>query len=177
MANEKTSGPQKPAVGTPKATGTQSQMNAPIVPAPAPTSKPVPRAEKRRDGGKGNKSRVGGTAVQGAKSTQPKQITPTNDPNKQQAESYNRTMRRRMEQMGTGPYAGEQRSQTLQEQRKKRLDRRKERLEQKREELRKSVPSGKISLGRRNTYFLIAVAVIVVLLIVLVIVLRVLHVF
>ena len=117
------------------------------------------------------KSRVGGSAVPGAKSTQPKQI-PTNNNSNEPVESYNRDMRRRMQQMKTGPYAQEERMQTLQQQRQKKIDRRKQRLEDQRSDLRKSLPGGKITLGRRNTYFLIAVAAIVVILIVLAVVLK-----
>src|SRR5437588_12683852 len=115
---------------------------------------PKDTASKGRQSGKSNRSRVGGTAIPGAKSTQPREVKTTN-PQQQQAESYNRTMRRRMEHLGTGP------SQTspLQEQRKKRLEKRKKRLEERRETVKKvkaGAPSN-ITSGRRNTYFLIAV--------------------
>ncbi len=82
-------------------------------------------------------------------------------------------MRRRMEQLGTGPTSVEERGKTLQERRRKQLDRRKEKLEERRAQLRKSMPGGgRLALGNRNTYFLIAVLVIVVLLIVAFILLR-----
>lgn len=123
-----------------------------------------------------SKSRVGGTALPTAKSMQPKQV-PTNNNANEPVESYNRDMRRRMQQMKTGPYAQEERMQTLQQQRQKKIDRRKQRLEEQRADLRKSLPGGKITLGRRNTYFLIAVAAIIVVLIILAIVLRQVHVF
>lgn len=121
---------------------------------------------------KGEKPRVGGTAVPGAKSTLPKQITSSNNLAQQQADSYNRDMRRRMQHLGTGPYSENQKVATVQEQRRKRIERRKQRLEEQRERLRKSLPGGKITLGRRNIYFLLAVAAIVVLLIVVFIVIR-----
>lgn len=124
---------------------------------------PKDTASKVRQSGKSNRPRVGGTAVPGAKSTQPREISTTN-PQEQQAESYNRTMRRRMEHLGTGP--GQ--SSPLQEQRKKRLEKRKKRLEERRQTVKKvtaSAPS-KITLGRRNTYFLIAVAAIIVVIII-----------
>jgi len=113
---------------------------------------------------KTSRSQVGGTAVTGAKSTQPKEISTTNNPQQQQAESYNRTMRRRMEQMGTGP----NQANTVQDQRKKRLDKRRKRIEERRQEVRKVAAGGprKISIGRRNTYFLIAVVVIIIAIIV-----------
>ncbi len=174
MANEKTSGPQKPEAGTPSLNGTGKQMQARTVPAPSNT--PGSAGGKRRDRGKSNRSRIGGTAVPGAKSTQPKQITPTNNPNQQQAESSNRTMRRRMEQLGTGPDSEEDRGKSLQDRRKKQIERRKERLEERRAELRKSMPGGRLTLGSRNTYFIIAVVVIVILLIVAFILLRQFHV-
>lgn len=123
-----------------------------------------------------SKPQIGGTAISGAKSTQPKQA-PVNNNASEPVETYNRDMRRRMQQMKTGPYAQEERMQTLQQQRQKKIDRRKQRLEEQRADLRKSLPGGKITLGRRNTYFLIAVAAIIIVLIVLAVVLRQLHVF
>jgi hypothetical protein len=105
----------------------------------------------------------------------PKPPPTSNDPNQQQIESYNRTMRRRMQQLKTGPYSQQEKMQTLQERRQKRIDRRKERLEERREDLKKSLPGGKITLGRRNTYFLIATVALIVLLIVVFVVLRQLH--
>ena len=157
MANEQSD------VETPGVNGT-GKLQARTV--PAPTNKPTSTG-KRRDKGKSNKPRIGGTAVPGAKSTQPKQITSTNNQNQQQTESSNRTMRRRMEQLGTGPASEEDRGKTLQDRRKKQVERRKEKLEERRAQVRKSMPGGgRLTLGRRNTYFLIAVAVVVVLLII-----------
>ena len=83
-------------------------------------------------------------------------------------------MRRRMQHLGTGPYNEGQRS-TPQEQRRKRIERRKQRLEEERERLRKSTPTGKVALGRKNLYFIIAVAVLIVLLIVIFVILRSTH--
>ena len=79
-------------------------------------------------------------------------------------------MRRRMEHLGTGP----NQTSPLQDQRKKRLEKRKKRLEERRETVKKvtaGVPRN-ITLGRRNTYFLIAVAAIIVALIVLALVIN-----
>jgi hypothetical protein len=166
MANENTSGPQKQEPGTPKTPDTKK--------AEASTSASS-QSRKTRAGGKGERSRMGGTAVPGAKSTLPKPPSASNDPNQQQVDSSNRTMRRRMQQIKAGPYAQEQRMQTLQERRQKRVERRKQRVEEQRQELRKSVPGGKISLGRRNTYFIVAIVVLIILLIVLFVVLRQLH--
>ncbi len=170
MANEQSD------VETPGVNGT-GKLQARTVPAPAPINKPASSTGKRRDKGKSNKPRIGGTAVPGAKSTQPKQITSTNNQSQQQTESSNRTMRRRMEQLGTGPASEEDRGKTLRGRRQKRIERRKEKLEERRVQLRKSMPGGgKLTLGRRNTYFLIAAVVIVVLLIVAFILLRQFHV-
>src|SRR5437588_12907044 len=97
---------------------------------------PKDTASKGRQSGKSNRSRVGGTATPGAKSTQPREVNTTN-PQQQQAESYNRTMRRRMEHLGTGP----NQTSPLQDQRKKRLEKRKKRLEERRETV-KQVTAG-----------------------------------
>ncbi|HLG65207.1 MAG TPA: hypothetical protein VKY19_24950 [Ktedonosporobacter sp.] len=142
----------------------------PSQPASAEAKRSVDR--KRKD----EKPRAGGTAVPGAKSTLPKPPPTSRDPNQQQIESYNRTMRRRMQQMGAGPYAGQQKMETLQQQRQKRITRRKQRLEERRAELRKALPGGKVRLDRRITYFMIAAIALIVLLIVAFIVLRVTHV-
>lgn len=169
MANENTSGLQKQASGTSKTPGTKKPPTEQTVKISTSASSP---SKKTGTGGKGEKSRIGGTAIPGAKSTQPKPPPTSNDPNQQQVESYNRTMRRRMQQLKAGPYAEQQRAQSLQERRQKRVERRKQRVEEKREELKKSLPAGKITLGRRNTYFLIAVVAIIILLIVAFVVLR-----
>lgn len=127
------------------------------------TPKDTAPANKGRQNVRSTQARVGGTAVPGAKSTQPKEITTTN-PQQQQAESYNRDMRRRMQHLGTGPGQGS----TVQDQRQKRLDKKKKRIEERRQEVKKVAATGprNISLGRRNTYFLIAVVVVIILVIV-----------
>src|SRR5581483_6384288 len=91
---------------------------------------------QNKQSSKNSKSRVGGTAVQGAKTTQPKQIT-SNNPQQQQVESYNRQMRRRMEHMGTSPTqnAGMERN-------RKRMAKRKQRIEERRAEVKKVAASG-----------------------------------
>ncbi len=117
---------------------------------------------KSRPAGKGDKPRVGGTAVPGAKSTQPREINTTN-PAQRDAESYSREMRRRMQHLGTGPY-GEDPGAAAQGKRQKRIERKKKRTEERRQEARKSIsPSFTKSLGRKNIYFLVgAVAIIVI---------------
>lgn len=155
MAKVNKQGPQKANTPTPAKNAITTGQPKPT-PSPAQKSKPTGRTNA-------NRPRVGGTAMPGAKSTQPKEIS-TNNPQQQQADSYNRTMRRRMEQMGTGPSQGN----TVQDQHKKRLEKRRRRMEERREEVRKVAATGprKITIGRRNTYFLIAVAVLVVAIIV-----------
>jgi cobalamin biosynthesis Mg chelatase CobN len=134
------------------------------------------KATAKKSTPRGNRSQVGGTAIPGAKSTLPKQPPEaTNASQQQQAESYNRDMRRRMQHLGTGPYSESQRA-TPQQQRRKRIERRKQRLEEERERLRRSTPTGKVALGRRSLYFIIAVAALVVLLIVIFVILRSTHV-
>ena len=127
------------------------------------TPKDSTPANKGKQSVKSSQARVGGTAVPGARSTQPKEITATN-PQQQQAESYNRDMRRRMQHLGTGPGQGS----TAQDQRQKRLEKRKRRVEERRQEVKKVAATGprNIVLGRRNTYFLIAVVVVIILVIV-----------
>jgi hypothetical protein len=171
MADENTSGPQQKS-GPAKTPDTKKPPTGQIA-KPSTSASSSPR--KTGTGGKREKPRIGGSATPGAKSTLPKPPPTSNDPNQQQAESYNRTMRRRMQQLKAGPYAEQERMQTLQERRQKRIERRKERIEERREDLKKSLPGGKITLGRRNTYFLIAVVAIIVLLIVVFVVLRYLH--
>ena len=167
MANEERPERLSSQSGTASSNGTgKSTQQARVVPAPAPSN--TATSNKRRNKNKSNASRIGGTAVPGAKSTQPKQISTNNaNPQQQQAESYNRTMRRRMEHLGTGPEGAEERTRTLQQKRRKRITERRERLQERRAELQKTLPK-----DRRNMYFLIAVVAVIVLLIVAFILLR-----
>lgn len=91
---------------------------------------------------------------------QPKEISTTNNPQQQQTESYNRTMRRRMEHMGTTP--GQ--TNALQDKRKKRLEKRRKRIEERREEVKKVTAGAPrtFGIGRNVVIFLIAVAVIII---------------
>ena len=132
-------------------------------PPAAKTPKPtVNSSSKSKAGPKNAQSRIGGTAVPGAKSTQPK--PPPTSQQQQQADSYNRTMRRRMEQMGTAPDA----NRGLAQQRK-RLEKRKKRREARKEEVKQVAARGpsKITLGRSTFYFLIGAIIVVILVIVL----------
>jgi hypothetical protein len=125
---------------------------------------------KGKQSGKNRKPTIGGTARPGARSTQPKEIK-SSDPQQQQAESYNREMRRRMQHMGAGPYA-ESPAETMREKRLKRLEKKKQqRLEGVQKTISKS-PRPNTSLGRRNTYFLIAMVAILVLLVVIFLIIR-----
>ncbi|HEV2655259.1 MAG TPA: hypothetical protein VGT82_09875 [Ktedonobacteraceae bacterium] len=169
MANDNNAR-QKSASSTPKATNTTNTANNTDITRTVPAA-PAPVA--KNGGAKSNKPRVGGTAVPGAKSTLPKQIPTNNNSAQQQTESYNRDMRRRMQHLGTGP--NENKANTIQEQRRKRVERRKQRVEEERARLRRSTPGGKITLGRRNLYFILGTVALVVLLIVIFVVLRMNH--
>jgi len=127
-----------------------------------PVKRDQTAASKSRQTAKGDKSRIGGTAVPGAKSTRPREIN-TTSPTQQQADSYSREMRRRMQHLGTGPY-GEDPAVAAQEKRRKRIERKKKRTDERRQEARKSVgPGFSRSLGRKNVFFLVgAVAIIVI---------------
>ena len=126
------------------------------------TPKDSTPANKGKQSAQSNQPRIGGTAAPGAKSTRPKEIT-SKSPQQQQAESYNRDMRRRMEHLGTGPAQ----ASSAKDPRQKRLEKRKRRAEERRQEVKKVAATGprKISLGRRNTYFLIAVVAVIILVI------------
>ncbi len=160
--------PPVPAVPAP-AKSTQAQKQSPAIP-----TVPAPAKKTSRPAGKGARPQVGGTAVQGAKSTLPKQVSQGNNPQQQEVESYNRTMRRRMEQLGTGPAASDQKKvKTMQERRKERIERIKERKAAQLATVKRSLPGGKISTDTRRVYFLIAgIALAIVLLIVVFVILR-----
>lgn len=136
-------------------------------------STPPSSQGKGKQVSKSRQRAVGGTAVTGAKSTQPKELS-TGTPANQQAEYYNREMRRRMKHMGTGPYS-ERATVDPRERRKKRLERLKERQERVRQMVDAKGPSRDIKLGRRNTYFLIGIAVVIVLLFVVFLIVRLVH--
>lgn len=149
---------RKSGTNPPKATEVKSQGEQ-----QTQAKKDQAAAGKSKQAGKGDKPRVGGTAVPGAKSTQPREVNTTN-PAQREAESYSRVMRRRMQHLGTGPY-GEDPAVAAQEKRHKRIERKKKRTEERRQEARKSISPGfSKSLGRKNIYFLVgAVAIIVIL--------------
>ncbi len=169
-------GSQKSGTNTPKETDankntasqqTQSQSPAPKTPPVQPSSS-SPAANKPKAGGKNRKSAIGGTAVTGAKSTLPREVK-TATPAEQQAESYNREMRRRMQHMGTGPYS-QGPADTVREKRQKRLEEKKRRREEVKKDVVTRGPSTNIRLGNRNTYFLIGTAAVIVLIIIIAII-------
>jgi hypothetical protein len=128
---------------------------------------------KSKSKGKGSeRAHIGGTAVPGAKSTQPKPPPSSSNSQQQQQEYSNRVMRRQMERRGLGPQNDVERMQEAQEKRKKRVDRKKQRIEEKRQEIRKSLPAGGIKLGRNNLYFIIGTAVAIILIIVIFLIIR-----
>lgn len=142
----------------------QSQQQQQVHAASSPSSQHPPRGKQS---GQRRKTTIGGTAIQGAKSTQTKEI-PTGPTANQKPEFYNRTMRRRMEQMGTGPYT-ERSAVDPRERRKKSLKRRQEKI---RALADAKGPGRDIRLGRRNTYFLIGVVVLLIVLFILFIVFK-----
>ncbi len=132
-------------------------------------------SRKNRSSKKNKHLQIGGTAVPGAKSTQPKKISSTNNPQQQEIEGYNRNMRRRMQQMGTGPYANEpQNMKTLQQKRKEKMERIKQRRAAQIAAVKRSLPGGKISTDTKRVYYLVAgVAIAIVAVILLFVILRV----
>lgn len=177
MANENTSNTKKPA-STGKTSNTGSAASTPTSRPSTPaastgTSNPPSSAGSRKKGkSKNARPQIGGTAVAGAKSTLPKPPPQSNDPAKQQMESYNRVMRRRMEHIGAGPQSQEERMAKLRNRRQKRMERNQERRAQAQQELKQKMPD----FNRRNLYFFLAVAALVVIIIIVFIVLHQLHV-
>jgi cobalamin biosynthesis Mg chelatase CobN len=135
---------------------------------PAPTSQPRNKGKGKRNG----QPRIGGTAVPGAKSTLPKPVSTSSNPQQQQQDYSNRLMRRQMEHKGLGPQSETERMQEAQEKRKKKIERKKQRVEEKRQEIRRSLPSSGFKLGNKNLYFIIGTAVAVILLIVIFLIIR-----
>jgi hypothetical protein len=163
MAKEKTPG-QKQASGLPSTADTRKNV----------VSMGSEEARKStRSGNKGSRPQIGGTAVPGAKSTQPKVVSNTNNPQQQEKESANRMMRRRMEHLGTGPQAPEQ-VKTIQDRRKERKERIKERQKAQVSVVKRSLPGGKLATDTSRVYYLVGVvAAAIVLLILAFVVLRV----
>jgi hypothetical protein len=164
MSKANKPGSQKPT--TNNTTGAQKTMAQPG----ASTTSSQPTMHRSKQGGKNRKPTIGGTAVQGSKSTQPKEI-PTTPAAQQQPESYNREMRRRMEHLGTGPYS-EPAPNPTRKRMQKRVDERKKRQEAVKKTVVTKGPSTDIKVGRKNTYFLLGAVAIVLLIIVIAIIIR-----
>ncbi|GHO44133.1 hypothetical protein [Ktedonospora formicarum] len=81
-------------------------------------------------------------------------------------------MRRRMEQMGTGPSSENDRMLKEREKRKERVDRRKQRLADERAKLKAAGPVGGIKLGRSTLFFALGTLALIVLVIVIFIIIR-----
>ena len=131
------------------------QQEAPkIIIAQGASSTPAsPARSKQR--GKNRGPAIGGPSVPGAKSTQPKEMPSSQNPNaQQQAEMYNRDMRRRMQHMGTGPYT-EPAPNPARKKAEKRIEARKKRQEEVKKTVVTKGPSTNSNLGRRNTYFVL----------------------
>src|SRR5258708_33241486 len=141
MAKASKQGPQKQGTDASANTSNTAGVNK----KPAQTQAPVQASQtqssspKGKQRGRSNRKRLGGTAVPGARSTQPKEISAANNPQQQQADIYNRTMRRRMEQMGTSPT--QQASPATKQQ--KRLGKRRKRLEELAQEVKKEAAGGR----------------------------------
>jgi hypothetical protein len=163
----KTNRPDPQKAGTNQAASNEKQK------AQASASQPVSSdatQKKGKQSGKTRQSQIGGTAIQGAKSTQPKELSNATPAN-QQGEYYNREMRRRMQQMGTGPYS-ERPVLDPRERRKKRQERIKARQDRMKQTVDARGPSRNIKLGRRNAYFMIGITAAIVILIVVFLILR-----
>src|SRR5215472_2316051 len=160
--NAKPNTTNKQATGA-STSGSTEQSSSPKT-APAPSISIQTEKSKAKQSSKSRKPVIGGTAVQGAKSTQPKEITATS-PAKQEADSYNREMRRRMQHMGTGPYGGSA-TDAVRDKRQKRIDKRKKQQEEVKQTVVAKGPSTDIKLGRKNTYFVLGTILLIVLAIV-----------
>lgn len=119
-----------------------------------------------RKSGKSSRSAIGGTAVTGARSTQPRQLSENAGQQQQQMESYNRDMRRRMERMGYND--NQQKVHTVQDQRKKRAERLKQRRQEQISHVKRSLPGGKVDTNTTRVYIMIAVVAVAIILLILV---------
>jgi|SRR5579872_5991200 len=161
-------GGDKPATGNTKSKQEEAAKIT-LVQAPGPAK---PATGKGKQSSKNRRPAIGGTAVTGAKSTRPKEMPTTQNPNaEQQAETYNRDMRRRMQHMGTGPYS-EPAPVPARKKAQKRLEERKKRQEEVKKNVISKGPSTDIRLGRRNTYFVLGALAFVILIIVIAIIIR-----
>ena len=166
-------GSHKPATPAKAAGAQQSSVSQkpPVQPTPQEGQATPPRAPGGSKGKqKSNRPAIGGTAVQGAKSMQPKEVPTTSTP-QDRPELYNRDLRRRMQHMGTGPYAQGGENPT-----RRRLDKRREESKKRRDEVKKVVatkgPSTNVRIGSKNLYFLLGALAFILLVIILAIIIR-----
>jgi hypothetical protein len=159
--------------GTGNAQSKQQQEAPKIIITQTPGTGSTQAAPARgKQGGKNRRPTIGGTAVPGAKSTRPKEMPASQNPNAQeQAETYSRDMRRRMQHMGTGPYS-EPAPAPARKKAQKRLDQRKQRQEEVKKNVISKGPSTNIRLGRRNTYFVLGTLAFVILIIVIAVIIH-----
>jgi len=179
MTKAQKPGSQKPGSDKTKTTGAkkpgieaQGAINRPPTPKPQANPSSTPQSDTNKDklSGKSRKQTMGGTAAQGARSTQPKEVKPTSSM-QQQPESYNRETRRRMQHMGMGPYS-ETPADSVRGRREKRLEKRKQRQAEVKKTVVAKGPSTNVKLGRKNTYFLFITIGIVALIIIVAIIIR-----
>ena len=164
-------GGDKPAQGKHTPPKQQEAPKIILTQAPGDGSTAAPSGRGKQQG-KNRKPVIGGTAVPGAKSTQPKEMPTSQTPNaEQQAETYNREMRRRMQHMGTGPYS-EPAAMPARKRAQKRLEERKKRQEEVQKFVATKGSNKEIKLGRRNTYFVLGTIALVVLVIVIALILH-----
>jgi hypothetical protein len=165
----------KPGGDKPTTGNTQSKQQA----APKITLAQTPNAgstqavpARGKQSGKNRRPTIGGTAITGARSTRPKEMPTSQTPNaEQQADTYNRDMRRRMQHMGTGPYS-EPAPVPARKKAQKRIEERKKRQAEVKKNIISKGPGTDIRLGRRNTYFVLGALAFVVLVIVIAVIVR-----
>ncbi|GCF06860.1 hypothetical protein [Dictyobacter arantiisoli] len=163
MAKDNTTG-RKQALGDTQHTSTSTNAAKQSLRAVSQASATPQKGHTHRGSGKSSRPVIGGSAIPGAKSTQPKQISEVRNPQQQQYESYNRDMRRRMERMG---YEDEEnRAETAQTQRQKRMQRLKQRRQEQLAQVKKSLPGGKIDTNMRRVYYMVAVVAIIIVLLI-----------
>jgi hypothetical protein len=167
--NTKTTGAKKSNTGVSSHPGATSQSKS-SKPKSEPSITIQPAAAAGQQSGKNPKRTIGGTAIPGAKSTQPKEIKSTS-PSQQEAESYNREMRRRMQHMGVGPNAGGP-SEVARSRRQKRVEKRKKQQEEVKQTVVAKGPSTNITLGRKNLYFVLGTLAFIIVVIVIAIIIR-----
>ncbi|HTI15297.1 MAG TPA: hypothetical protein VL461_12145 [Dictyobacter sp.] len=142
------------------------------VPATPTATNAVSPSSTRKKKGKADRPQVGGSAVAGAKSTQPKVFNDSAPAQQQQYESYNRQMRRQMDRMGTG---AEEQPSKVTNTRAKRQQRLKQRQQEQLASIKRSLPGGKVDISTRRVYLMVAVVAALIILLIVVFALLRLH--